>query len=165
MIEMLYATGMRVSELVQLPMNQVNLEAGYALIYGKGSKERVVPLGSEAIQWITLYLANGSGTSGKRKGEPSSLRWAVRKGNEPAAVLEEPQRLWSEGRNPEENDPPSSAPFLCQSSPGAGSRSSFGSDDAWPCRHLHHSDLYPCHRGAVEEGSSEVSSERLTALQ
>ena len=37
-------------------MNQVNLEAGYTLVYGKGSKERVVPLGSEAIQWVTLYL-------------------------------------------------------------------------------------------------------------
>ena len=56
MIEILYATGMRVSELVRLPMNQVNLEAGYALIYGKGSKERVVPLGSEAIRWITHYV-------------------------------------------------------------------------------------------------------------
>ncbi len=55
MIEILYATGMRVSELIHLPTNQVNLEAGYALIYGKGSKERVVPLGSEAIKWITLY--------------------------------------------------------------------------------------------------------------
>jgi integrase/recombinase XerD len=56
MIELLYATGMRVSELIHLPINQVNLEAGYALIYGKGSKERIVPLGSEAIKWITVYL-------------------------------------------------------------------------------------------------------------
>jgi integrase/recombinase XerD len=56
MIEVLYATGARVSELVGLSTDQVNLEAGYALIYGKGSKERIVPLGSEAIQWITRYL-------------------------------------------------------------------------------------------------------------
>ena len=56
MLELLYATGMRVSELIQIPLNQVNLEAGYALIFGKGSKERVVPIGSEAIQWVTLYL-------------------------------------------------------------------------------------------------------------
>ncbi len=56
MLEMLYATGMRVSELVGFPMNQVHLEAGYALIYGKGSKERAVPLGSEAVRWIDRYL-------------------------------------------------------------------------------------------------------------
>jgi len=56
MLEVLYATGMRVSELVQLPTNQVNLESGYVVIYGKGSKERMVPIGSEAMKWITLYL-------------------------------------------------------------------------------------------------------------
>ena len=56
MLEVLYATGMRVSELVQLPINQVNLEGGYVLVYGKGSKERVVPLGRESIKWINLYL-------------------------------------------------------------------------------------------------------------
>ena len=56
MLEILYATGMRVSELVRLPLNQVNLEGGYVLLYGKGSKERMVPLGGEAIKWITRYL-------------------------------------------------------------------------------------------------------------
>jgi integrase/recombinase XerD len=56
MLETLYATGIRVSELIHLSIHQVNLEAGYALIYGKGSKERIVPLGSEAIRWITHYV-------------------------------------------------------------------------------------------------------------
>jgi integrase/recombinase XerD len=56
MLEVLYATGMRVSELTQLPMNQINLEGGYVLVFGKGSKERIVPLGSEAIRWVTFYL-------------------------------------------------------------------------------------------------------------
>ncbi len=56
MLEVLYATGMRVSELTQLPINQVNLEAGYVIVFGKGSKERIVPLGSEAMKWIALYL-------------------------------------------------------------------------------------------------------------
>ena len=56
MLELLYATGMRVSELVRLPMNQVNLEGGYARLYGKGSKERIVPLGREAMKWVNLYL-------------------------------------------------------------------------------------------------------------
>jgi len=56
MLEVLYATGMRVSELIRLPVNQVNLESGYVVIYGKGSKERMVPLGSEAMKWVHLYL-------------------------------------------------------------------------------------------------------------
>ena len=56
MLELLYATGMRVSELTRLPINQINLEGGYVLIHGKGSKDRIVPLGREAMKWVTLYL-------------------------------------------------------------------------------------------------------------
>jgi len=56
MLELLYAAGMRVSELVRLPMNQINLEGGYARLYGKGSRERIVPLGREAVKWVNLYL-------------------------------------------------------------------------------------------------------------
>lgn len=67
MLEMLYATGMRVSELTRLPMNQVNLEGGYVLLYGKGSKERMVPLGSEAMKWLALYLRMARGRFAKRK--------------------------------------------------------------------------------------------------
>lgn len=56
MLEMLYATGMRVSELTKISINQVNLEGGYVILFGKGSKERIVPLGKEAIKWLELYL-------------------------------------------------------------------------------------------------------------
>jgi integrase/recombinase XerD len=70
MLEMLYATGMRVSELTQLPTHQVNLEGGYVLLYGKGSKERIVPLGSEAMKWIILYLKESRGSLVKGKESP-----------------------------------------------------------------------------------------------
>jgi integrase/recombinase XerD len=70
MLEMLYATGMRVSELTRLPAHQVNLEGGYVLLYGKGSKERIVPLGSEAMNWVTLYLSTARGTLAKAKESP-----------------------------------------------------------------------------------------------
>ena len=70
MLELLYATGMRVSELTRLPMNQVNLEGGYVLLYGKGSKERLVPLGREAIQWVTQYLRTAREKLGKGKESP-----------------------------------------------------------------------------------------------
>jgi integrase/recombinase XerD len=71
MLEMLYATGMRVSELTHLPTHQVNLEGGYVLLYGKGSKERIVPLGSEAMKWVTLYLKTARGILAKGKESPS----------------------------------------------------------------------------------------------
>jgi integrase/recombinase XerD len=72
MLEILYATGMRVSELTHLPTHQVNLEGGYVLIFGKGSKERIVPLGGEAMKWITLYLNTVRGILSKGR-ENSSL--------------------------------------------------------------------------------------------
>jgi integrase/recombinase XerD len=71
MLEMLYATGMRVSELTQLPIHQVNLEGGYVLLYGKGSKERIVPLGTEAMKWVTVYLKTARGILSKGKENPS----------------------------------------------------------------------------------------------
>jgi integrase/recombinase XerD len=55
MLEVLYATGLRVSELVSLKIEDVNLETGYIKCYGKGSKERIVPLGSVAIKFLKLY--------------------------------------------------------------------------------------------------------------
>jgi integrase/recombinase XerD len=67
MLEILYATGMRVSELVHLPMNQLNLEGGFVLLYGKGSKERVVPLGQEAMNRIIFYLKAARGNFIKKK--------------------------------------------------------------------------------------------------
>jgi integrase/recombinase XerD len=71
MMEMLYATGMRVSELTRLPTQQVNLEGGYVLLYGKGSKERIVPLGSEAMKWVARYLEAARGVLSKGKESPS----------------------------------------------------------------------------------------------
>jgi integrase/recombinase XerD len=78
MLEMLYATGMRVSELVSLQMNQLNLEGGYVRLFGKGSKERAVPLGAEAIKWVSHYL---KGTRQKlSKGKESPFLFINRSG-------------------------------------------------------------------------------------
>lgn len=59
MLEMLYATGMRVSELVTVKAASVNLDMRYVIAFGKGSKERIVPLGSVAITYLRKYLAEG----------------------------------------------------------------------------------------------------------
>ncbi|MGD8176821.1 site-specific tyrosine recombinase XerD [Marinimicrobium sp. ARAG 43.8] len=72
MLEVLYACGLRVSELVGLTLAQVNLRQGVVRVMGKGSKERLVPLGDEAVDWLTRYL---------REARPSLLH------NAPSEVL------------------------------------------------------------------------------
>ena len=57
MLELMYAAGLRVSELVNLPANAVNLRQGVLRVTGKGSKERLVPLGEESQHWLERYLA------------------------------------------------------------------------------------------------------------
>ena len=66
MLETLYATGLRVSELVALKTFEVNLQAGVVRVMGKGAKERLVPLGEEAVEWIARYLK-------ARKGDAEAL--------------------------------------------------------------------------------------------
>jgi integrase/recombinase XerD len=56
MLEVLYATGLRVSELVNLKIGQVNLNQGVIRIVGKGDRERLIPLGEEAVQWVQQFL-------------------------------------------------------------------------------------------------------------
>ncbi len=67
MLETLYACGLRVSELVALKTVEVNLDAGVVRLFGKGSKERLVPLGEEAVGWIDRY---------QREARPSLARHA-----------------------------------------------------------------------------------------
>ena len=57
MIELLYATGLRVSELVGLKLPQLRLDVGFLIAFGKGAKERVVPVGEQAEHWVRRYLA------------------------------------------------------------------------------------------------------------
>jgi len=59
MLETLYASGLRVSELVTLKLPQVSQDMGVVRVMGKGSKERLVPLGEEALAWIRRYLKEG----------------------------------------------------------------------------------------------------------
>jgi len=59
MLELLYACGLRVTELVTLELSQLNLRQGVVRVTGKGGKERLVPLGEEAHEWLMRYLRHG----------------------------------------------------------------------------------------------------------
>lgn len=59
MLEVLYATGLRVSELTALKLDEISLRQGVVRVMGKGSKERLVPMGEQALDWLERYLAQG----------------------------------------------------------------------------------------------------------
>ena len=56
MLELMYASGLRVSEIVTLTMDQMSLQRGLLRLVGKGDKERLVPMGEEAQEWLQRYL-------------------------------------------------------------------------------------------------------------
>ena len=70
MLELLYAGGVRVSEVTDARLEDLKLEMGYILVRGKGDKERIVPLGVPAQQALQLYLKNGREIIGKKKSSP-----------------------------------------------------------------------------------------------
>lgn len=59
MLELLYATGLRVTELVSLTMENISLRQGVVRVMGKGGKERLVPMGENAVEWIETFLQQG----------------------------------------------------------------------------------------------------------
>ena len=71
MVELLYATGLRVSELVGLRLEQLNLRQGVVRVLGKGGKERLVPLGEEAVAWMERYLRDARVQL--QKGKPDAV--------------------------------------------------------------------------------------------
>jgi integrase/recombinase XerD len=73
MLEVLYASGLRVSELVGMKTHEANLEAGVVRVMGKGSKERLVPLGEEAVDWVRRYVAKSRPQSSRKKSPSDAL--------------------------------------------------------------------------------------------
>ncbi len=70
MLELLYATGIRVGELVSLRVDSLNLETGFVRVFGKGGKERLVPLGSAAIEALHRYLTESRPILERGRGNP-----------------------------------------------------------------------------------------------
>lgn len=78
MLEVLYATGLRVSELVNLSHDVISLSQGVVRVLGKGGKERLVPLGEEALDWLQHYLRNARTAIGA--GQTSHVVFVTRRG-------------------------------------------------------------------------------------
>ncbi len=67
MMELLYASGLRVSEIIQLGLQQLQLSLGFIYCYGKGSKERVAPVNTETRNWLESYIGDGRSKFTSRK--------------------------------------------------------------------------------------------------
>ena len=80
MLELLYACGLRVTELTSLQLVQVSLNQGVVRVFGKGSKERLVPMGEEALSWLKRYMAGPR--SELLKGLPSDVLFPSRRGTQ-----------------------------------------------------------------------------------
>jgi len=80
MLEMLYACGLRVTELTSMQVVQVSLNQGVVRVFGKGSKERLVPMGEEALMWLKRYMAGPR--SELLKGLPSDVLFPSRRGTQ-----------------------------------------------------------------------------------
>lgn len=78
MLELLYATGLRVSELVSLELGQVNTRQGVVRVIGKGAKERLVPLGEEALDCLQRYVSEARGDL--CRGRPSNALFPTQRG-------------------------------------------------------------------------------------
>ena len=129
MLEILYAAGLRVSELVNLKLRDVNWEAGYVRVLGKGSKERVVPIGLYAQKKIQHYLDHNRNALLKNKISPYLF---IARAAKPMTR----QGFWKLLRNYAQKA------LICHSS--AGRRCGFKgrANHVRPCRYFHHSNLH-----------------------
>jgi integrase/recombinase XerD len=80
MLELLYACGLRVTELTSLQLSQLSMNQGVVRVFGKGSKERLVPVGEEALRWLQRYMAGSRAEL--LKGVPSTVVFPSRRGTQ-----------------------------------------------------------------------------------
>lgn len=80
MLELLYATGLRVSELVNLQLSQLVIEPGVLRVMGKGNKERLVPVGEVALDWLTAYLRHARPSLLKDKASATNAVFVTQRG-------------------------------------------------------------------------------------
>ena len=94
MLDLLYATGVRVSELIQLRVCDLDEAAGTSRVIGKGNKQRLVPVGREALASIDRYARPTAGGAAKRPRQSLSVRDGARNAHDPAGVLETASSAW-----------------------------------------------------------------------
>ena len=92
MLELMYASGIRASEVLALRLEDLNLQAGYVVCTGKGSRQRLVPVGAQATQWVRRYLDSGRRAALTRRRSGHGVREPERSAAVAAGALGHSQR-------------------------------------------------------------------------
>ena len=143
LIEVLYATGLRVSELINLKPQDVNLESGYLTTTGKGRKQRLVPLGDEAASWVVRYLKEARPGAAQEAIVAAPVRQRARRRRADARrLLEDPQGVRPPVRADRAAEPARAATLVCDAPARARRRPAGHPDDAGPQRFVDDADLY-----------------------
>ena len=152
LIELLYATGLRVSELVSLRAGDLHLDEGYLTCVGKGDKQRMVPMGHDAALWVQRYIREGRPAILKKRSSPVAVRQHPRRRVVARRILEDSEGVRKEGRAPRRSESPRAPPFLCDASARARRRSPHDPGNAGPRGPVDDADLHARPRGEIEGG-------------
>ena len=161
MLELLYATGLRVSELINLKQAQVNFNQGVLRIVGKGDRERLIPLGEESQRWLEGIHQRTAYGNTARAADRLSVPDASRRPHDTPGVLAHHQALRRESRRAPEDVTAQPATRVCnpplESRRGPTSRA----DVAWTQRFVDDADLYSCRPRTAQRPARRTSSTRM----
>ena len=162
-LELLYASGLRASELCGVMMRDLNSSVGVVRVLGKGSKERIVPVGRMATEAIARYLAdcrpklvrmNDEHLIFVADGSTDGADWFVDAGGE----------IRAQERDSAGGIATYAPALFCDAFNRRRSGPARGAGTAGAQRHQHDSDLYARGSGSAEGGASEVSSEEIAFI-
>ena len=142
MLELLYASGLRVSEIVGLPRDRVDLDSGILRVTGKGGKERLVPFGASAARWIRALPGGGAARPGPEAVAQRSFSPSRGAADDPAALLAAHREVRPGRGDSGAADAPRPAPLLRDAPARARRRPARAPDDARPLRHRDDADLH-----------------------
>ena len=160
MLELMYASGLRVSELVELRVLNVSLNDNVLRVLGKGSKERLVPFGQVAADWLRQYLgAPRQELLAERQTQDLFITARGSKAGSamsPGDVLDGGEEVCPGRRHSRAAVAAHLAPCLCHAFAEPRRRSACRANALGPCRYFHHYDLYPC--GARAAGAAACAT-------
>ena len=169
LLEVLYATGLRVSELVALPHSAARRDARMIVVRGKGNKERLVPLNEPSKQAMADYLAAMELAKVEKAKNAAASKWLFPSFGESGHLTRQhfardlKELAAAAGLRAAAGQPPCAAPRFRKSPSAQRRRFAHRANAARPHRYLDHADLYPRGRGTLEEPGARSAPARGSA--